>query len=647
MAPSTLRDLPEGADIKGFDEEAEASANEDHKHGLAMLTLGAVGVVYGDIGTSPLYALREALRPVAGQGLVRPDVFGVLSLLIWSLALVVTAKYVIYLLRADNRGEGGVLALYTLSRLAIGKRSLIILGLGIAGASLFLGDAVITPAISVLSAVEGVGVLAPSLEPFVLPITIAILLGLFIVQRHGTHAISSAFGPVMGIWFLTLGLIGLRHVAGDPEVLLAFNPLYAIDFIIRHGMVAFIVLGAVFLAVTGAEALYADLGHFGRAPIRIAWLGLVFPSLVLNYLGQGALVLADPKTVSDPFFLMVPHWALPILVGMATMATVIAAQAVITGAYSMVRAGISLGLLPRMSIVHTSERQSGQIYVPVVNWLLLSGVLFFVLAFRSSEALASCYGIAVTGAMIVDTTLGVIYSVRGWKYPLWALLPGVAPFFLLEGTFLMSNLTKVPEGGYVPLALSFTLALIMWTWWRGTQLVLAREAKEKVDMDGFAHSIAESATVKRVEGTAFFLTSDPSAVPQALLHNLKHNRVLHEKNVILTVETMRIPVAPDDERVEFTPMDEHFSRLRLRFGFMETQNLSRALGLARRHGLKFDVMSTSFFLGRRKIIMGSRAGFARILDRLYISLGRFAADPSEFYHLPRDRVVELGSRITV
>ncbi|MDE3081686.1 MAG: KUP/HAK/KT family potassium transporter, partial [Paracoccaceae bacterium] len=513
--------------------------------------------------------------------------------------------------------------------------------------SLFLGDAVITPAISVLSAVEGLGVLAPSLEEFVLPITIAILVGLFMVQRHGTHAISAAFGPIMGVWFITLGLIGARHIVGDPEVLLAFNPLYGIDFIFRHGVVAFIVLGAVFLAVTGAEALYADLGHFGRAPIRIAWLGLVFPGLVLNYLGQGAMVLSNPSTVSDPFFLMVPHWALPILVGMATVATVIAAQAVITGAYSMVRAAIALGLLPRMSIVHTSERQSGQIYVPVVNWLLLGGVLFFVLSFRSSEALASCYGIAVTGAMIVDTTLGVIYSVRGWKYPLWLLLPGVAPFFLLEGTFLMSNLTKVPEGGYVPLILSFTFALIMWTWWRGTQLVLARESKEKVDMDGFAHSIADSATVKRVEGTAFFLTSDPSAVPQALLHNLKHNRVLHEKNVILTVETMRIPVAPEDERVEFTPMDDHFSRLRLRFGFMETPNLSRALGLARRHGLKFDVMSTSFFLGRRKIIMGSRAGFARILDRLYISIGRFAADPSEFYHLPRDRVVELGSRITV
>ena len=646
MAASKLSDLPAGTDIASFEDEGQ-EVQDHRKSSLAMLTIGAVGVVYGDIGTSPLYAMREALRPVAVDGLTRFEVLGVLSLLIWSLTLIVTLKYVLYLLRADNRGERGVLALYTLSRLAIGRRSLGVLALGIAGASLFLGDAVITPAISVLSAVEGIGLVAPSFEAFVLPATVGILLGLFLVQRHGTHAISAAFGPIMAVWFTTMAGTGLMHLVGDPEVLWAFDPFYAILFLARHGFVAFIVLGAVFLAVTGAEALYADLGHFGRTPIRLAWFVLIFPALVIYYLGQGALVLSDPKTLENPFFLMVPSWALPALVALATMATVIAAQAVITGAYSMARAAVALGLLPRMAIVHTSERQSGQIYIPTVNWLLLGGVLSFVLVFRSSEALASAYGIAVTGAMIVDTTLGIIYSRRGWKLAWWMILPGAIPLVALEGTFLLSNLTKVPEGGYIPLTLSFAIGMTMWTWWRGTQLVLLRESKEKVDMDGFAHSIADSATVKRVDGTAFFLTSDPTAVPQALLHNLKHNKVLHERNVILTVETLRIPLAPEDERVEYTPIDEHFSRLRLRFGFMETPNLSRALVHARRAGLRFDVMSTSFFLGRRKIIMGTRAGLARFLDRLYVTLGRFSADPSEFYHLPRDRVVELGSRITV
>ena len=644
-----VNELPAGGEVTPSDDEyliAEEHADGGHG-GVAALTIGAIGVVYGDIGTSPIYALREALRPVSGDGVQRFDVLGVLSILIWTLTLIVTVKYVLYLLRADNKGEGGVLALYTLSRLAIGRRSVVILGLGIAGASMFLGDAVITPAISVLSAVEGIGLLAPSFDAYVLPVTLAILLGLFMVQKHGTQAISAAFGPIMAAWFVTMGVSGAVHLIDDPEVLLSANPLYGIEFIQHHGIVAFIVMGAVFLAVTGAEALYADLGHFGRRPIRLAWFILVFPALVLNYLGQGALVLSNPAALSDPFFRMVPSWALPFLVGLATVATVIAAQAVITGAYSLTRAAIQLGLLPRMSIVHTSEKQSGQIYIPSVNWLLLAGVLSFVLSFRTSAALASAYGISVTGAMIVDTILAMVYSYRGWKYPLWAILPIAAPFILLEGTFFLSNLTKVPEGGYVPLILAVTFATIMWSWWRGTQLTMARESKQKVDMDGFAHSIADSSSVKRVEGTAFFLTSDPSAVPQALLHNLKHNRVLHDKNVILTVETLRVPRAAPDERVEYSRIDDHFSRVKLRFGFMETPNLSRALGRARRSGLKFDVMSTSFFLGRRKVILGQRIGFARILDRVYIALGRFSADPSEYYHLPRDRVVELGSRMTV
>ncbi len=611
-----------------------------------VLALGAIGVVYGDIGTSPLYALREALRPAARDGLDRIEIIGVVSLIIWSLTLVVTVKYVLFLLRADNRGEGGVLALYTLTRLAIGRRSIPVLVLGIAGAALFFGDAIITPAISVLSAVEGIELVAPSFEQFVLPVTLAILFGLFIVQRHGTHAISAAFGPITAIWFLAMGLMGIWQVWHDPSVLAAFNPAYAAGFMIRHGLVAFVVLGAVFLCVTGAEALYADLGHFGKRPIRLAWFALVFPALVLNYLGQGALVINHPETLENPFFLMVPPPLLPFLVALATVATVIAAQAVITGAYSMARAATQLGLLPRLAIIHTSEAQSGQIYMPSINWLLLFGVLSFVATFQSSEALAHAYGIAVTGAMIVDTSLAIVYANRGWKWPLWAVLPLAAPFVLLELTFLASNLVKVPEGGYVPLGLAIGFSTLMYAWWRGTQLAFARGHKQMVNLDSFAQSMLRS-SAHSVPGTAFFLTSDPLAVPPALLHNLKHNRVLHEKNVILTVETVRVPEVAEEERADYAPINERFARLTLRFGYMETPNISKALGRARREGLKFDVMTTSFFLGRRKVVPGDRIGLPLIMDRLFIALGRFAADPSDYYHLPRERVVELGSRMSV
>jgi KUP system potassium uptake protein len=625
--------------------------DSDSGHGpgnqsLAALAVGAIGVVYGDIGTSPLYAMREALRPVARDGLERGEVLGVISLLIWTVTLIVTIKYVLFLLRADNQGEGGVLALYALTRLAIGRRSLPVLALGIAGASLFLGDAIITPAISVLSAVEGIKLVAPHFESYVLPVTVGILLALFIVQRHGTQAISSLFGPITALWFVVMGVTGAYQLAHDPGVLAAFNPAYGVRFLFSHGIVAFLVMGAVFLAVTGAEALYADLGHFGRAPISMAWFVLVFPALILNYLGQGALVLRVPEAIENPFFLMVSPKLLPFLVALATVATVIAAQAVITGAYSMTRAAIQLGLLPRLAIFHTSESQSGQIYIPAVNWLLLLGVLAFVTTFGSSEALAAAYGISVTGAMLVDTVLAVIFFHRGWKWPLPLVLICATPLVLLEGTFLLSNLTKVPQGGYVPVVLSISFGAIMFAWWRGVQLAFERGHREMVELDGFARSMARS-SAHVVPGTAIFLTSDPQAVPPALLHNLKHNRVLHEKNVILTVQTERVPFIPTMERANYEPIDERFARLTLRFGFMETPNISRALGQARRMGLKFDVMTTSFFLGRRKVVAGARKGIPLLLDRLFISLGRFATDPSDYYFLPRDRVVELGSRMTV
>ncbi len=613
---------------------------------VVALALGAIGVVYGDIGTSPLYALREALRPVAHDGLSRGEVLGVISLLIWTVTLIVTIKYVIVLLRADNHGEGGILALYTLTRLAIGRRSIPVLMLGIAGAALFFGDSIITPAMSVLSAVEGISLVAPHFESYVVPVTIGILLVLFIVQRHGTQAIAVLFGPITALWFLVMGVMGAIQIFADPEVLVAFNPVYGVKFLFSHGVLAFLVMGAVFLAVTGAEALYADLGHFGRAPIRLAWFVLVFPALILNYLGQGALVLQHPDAIENPFFLMVSPKVLPFLVTLATVATVIAAQAVITGAYSMTRAAIQLGLLPRLSIFHTSESQSGQIYIPAVNWLLLFGVLAFVLAFGSSEKLASAYGISVTGAMLVDTTLFIIFAYRGWRWSKPLILVAATPMVLLEGTFLLSNLTKVPQGGYVPVILSISLCVIMFAWWRGTQLAFERGHREMVELDGFAKSMQRS-SAHVVPGTAIFLTADSQAVPPALLHNLKHNRVLHEKNVILTVQTERVPTVPVMERAVYAPIDDRFARLTLRFGFMETPNVTRALGQARRVGLKFDVMTTSFFLGRRKVVAGARQGVPLLFDKLFIALGRFAADPSDYYSLPRDRVVELGSRMTV
>ena len=482
--------------------------------GFAALTIGAVGVVYGDIGTSPIYAFREALRPVASDGLAQAEVLGLLSLLIWTLTLIVTVKYVSFLLRTDNRGEGGVLALYTLARLAIGRRSLPVLALAVAGAALFAGDAIITPAISVLSAVEGAGLILPSLSEWVLPVTLGILLALFLVQRRGTGAMSMAFGPITAFWFVTLGGLGLWNIAANPGVLAAFSPTYAVLFLIEHQTVAFLVLGAVFLAVTGAEALYADLGHFGRKPIITAWIALVMPALILNYLGQGALVLSNPAAIDDPFFRLVPEAWLPGLVLIATAATVIAAQAVISGAFSMTRAAVQLGLLPRMTIRHTSPDQSGQIYIGAVNWMLLAGVVALVLAFGTSSALASAYGIAVTGTMVVTTLLAMVYVIRSGKLSLPLTLLIAAPILLLELAFLASNLTKLHEGGYVPLLIAAVIMLAMLAWWRGSQQLLAHTHRRAIALDSFAASMLHS-SAPIVPGTAFFLTPDPTVVPSA------------------------------------------------------------------------------------------------------------------------------------
>lgn len=651
LVASAERQLPlfdeDELDIAAYlRDEADETHVSTAPKGLAALTIGAVGVVYGDIGTSPIYAFREALRPVAADGLARAEVLGLLSILVWTLILIVTVKYVLFLLREDNRGEGGVLALYTLARLAIGRRSIPTLSLAIAGAALFYGDAIITPAISVLSAVEGAGLILPQLEAYVVPVTLGILFALFFVQRHGTARIASAFGPITALWFIVLGVTGVWHIIANPAVLAAFNPHYAVTFLIEHRAVSFIVLGAVFLAVTGAEALYADLGHFGRKPIMLAWFALVFPALTLNYLGQGALVLSDPSAIENPFFRSVPESLLPFLVALATAATVIAAQAVISGAFSMTRAAVQLGLLPRMTIRHTSHDQSGQIYIGAMNWIMLFGVLWLVLAFTTSEALASAYGIAVTGTMVVTTLLALIYMVRSGKLPLWATLLVAAPMIALELSFLASNMAKIADGGYVPLILAAMVGLCMWAWWRGTQNMVVKSHKQMVGLSGFVKSMGHS-SVHVVPGTAFFLTPDPTVVPSALLHNLKHNRVLHDRNVLLTVETLRVPFATPDERASYEPLDGRFARLTLRFGFMETPNVSRAMGTARKVGLKFDVMSSSFFLGRRRPVVAGTFGLDRILDRIYAALTRFSADPSDFYHLPRDRVVELGERVAV
>lgn len=609
------------------------------------LTVGAVGVVYGDIGTSPLYAFREALRPALADGLERAEVLGVVSLLLWALVLIVSLKYVLFLLLADNRGEGGILALYALVHGFSGRNTAVFI-LGIVGAALFFGDAIITPAISVLSAAEGLKLITPVFSPYVVPISIAILFALFIVQSRGTGPLSRFFGPITVIWFLAMAIAGLHQIILKPDVLSAIHPAYAFRFLTEHGLTAFIVLGAVFLAVTGAEALYADLGHFGRGPIQLAWVSLVFPALALNYLGQGALVLQHPETISNPFFLLVPNWALPGMVMLATLATVIASQAVITGAFSMTRQAIQLGLLPRFEIRHTSETETGQIFVPVINILLLTGVLVLVSEFRSSEALAAAYGIAVCGTMVVTTLLAYRMLHRAWGWPHALTFLVTLPVLTIESAFLMANMLKVPDGGYVPLTMGAVVILIMWTWHLGSKQLFERTRKMVVPLINFIPQI-ERGSALRAPGTAVFLTSDATATPPALLHNLKHNGVLHEQIIVVTVETVETPHVPDAERATVEHLSDRFQRVVLRFGFMETPNVNRALGMLRRQGLDFEGRRTSFFLGRRKLVSNPQVGMPAWQDRLYILLARLAADPSDFYHLPRDRVVELGAQVSV
>ena len=616
---------------------------------LFLLALGSVGVVYGDIGTSPLYAFREALRPVAGDGLARTEVIGLISLMIWTLTIIVTVKYVLFLLRADNHGEGGTLSLLALLTKTGGKSTTILFFLAAAGAALFIGDAMITPALSVLSAVEGLKLVTPTLADYVVPISVVIMVMLFAVQSLGTAAVSKFFGPITAIWFVVMALGGVIHISDDLGIFSAFNPWYAVLFMVNEGYVGLVVLGAVFLTVTGAEALYADLGHFGRRPIQWAWFCLVFPALTLNYLGQGAFVLAHPEAVDNPFFLMFPKWALLPVVILATAATIIASQAVITGAFSLTRQAIHLGFLPRMEIFHTSETQTGQIYLPGVNTVLLFGVMLLVFIFGSSEALATAYGISVTGAMVVTTILAFDFLRIRWHWRPLAAAAVLAPLLLLELTFLGANLLKVHDGGYVPVTIAGIVVILMWTWTRGTRILHEKTRRTEVPLPAFVRSVEkESAHAPvKVAGTAIFLTSDPDFAPAALLHNLKHNHVLHEQNFILTVRTANTPRVIPAERFTVESVSERFTRIELRFGFMETQNVSQALGLMRKAGHRFDIMSTSFYLGRRKLVPDAQSGMPVWQGRLFIALAELAADPSDYFRLPTNRVVELGSHVVI
>lgn len=616
---------------------------------LFALALGSIGVVYGDIGTSPLYAFREALKPVAHDGLQRFEVISLISLMIWALTIIVTIKYVLFLLRADNDGEGGTLSLLALLMKTANGHTAMLMLLGMLGAALFLGDAMITPALSVLSAVEGLKLVTPQLTEYIVPISVVIMALLFVVQSHGTGAVARFFGPITALWFIVMAAAGIAHISDDFGILAAFNPWYALTFLLREGFYGVVVLGAVFLTVTGAEALYADLGHFGRRPIQWAWFVLVFPALTLNYLGQGALILNDPSAISDPFYLMYPKWALLPVVILATAATIIASQAVITGAFSLVRQAIHLGFLPRMEILFTSETNTGQIFLPSVNAVLFFGVIFLVLSFKTSDALATAYGISVTGAMVVTTIMAFEFVRVRWNWSMPVAIAAILPLLALELIFLGANLLKIHDGGYIPVMIAAAFTIIMWTWRRGTAILNERTRHTDIPLPSFVSSIERKSehSPASVPGTAIFLTSDPDSAPAALLHNLKHNHVLHDKNVILTIRTINKPRVAASDRYSVEKISERFSKVELRFGFMESQNVSQALAMLRKSGLKFDIMSTSFYLGRRKLVPDAKSGMPHWQDRLFIALANAATDPSDYFRLPANRVVELGSHVII
>src|SRR5215472_1420034 len=618
--------------------EAEAHATIGQS-----LTVAALGVVYGDIGTSPLYTVKQCFAGAAGVS--EPRVFGVLSMIVWALTIVVTVKYVIVLMRADNRGQGGILALTVLALRAAGaRRARWVLWAGLFGLALFFGDGVLTPSISVLGAVEGLKVATPALEPFILPLTLGLLIGLFLLQRNGTGRVGGFFGPIIIVWFSTIGLLGLVEIARNPAILRAIDPIYAINLVRVDPEEAFLLLGSVVLAVTGAEALYADMGHFGPVPIRRAWLRFVFPALLLNYFGQGALILANPAAIENPFFLLAPDWAVYPLVGLASTATVIASQAVISGAFSLTRQAVQLGYLPRMQVRHTSEETVGQVYVPGMSMMLLAGVVITVLGFRSSNALGGAYGIAVTGTMTVDTILAFTFFRLGARWRLWQLIPVFAVFVTVDLTFFGANLLKFAEGGWFPLAIGAAIYTVMMTWLWGRSRAAAQRASGALPLATLVETLSPDRPV-RVPGTAIYMTARVENVPAALLHNMKHNKVLHERNVLMNVRTEDVPTLPEAERLEIHHFGQNFHTVTIRYGFLEEPDIPRALALCRVGGMRFNLMDTSFFVRHEKIIARRRSGITLPFKKLFILLSNMALDATEFFRIPVNRIVELGGQI--
>ena len=625
------------------------SASGAHSKSSRQLALAALGVVYGDIGTSPLYTLRECFAGHHPLQLTQANVLGVLSLIFWALLIVVTLKYVFFIMRADNHGEGGILALLALSR-RTGVKNDVLKGAlaltGMFGASLFYGDGIITPAISVLSAVEGLELAAPSLHHWTIPVAITILVGLFSFQHKGTQKVGTLFGPVMFIWFATLALLGCFNIIHQPDVLAALNPWYAVQFFEEHGIGSVLVFGAVVLAVTGGEALYADMGHFGRRPIKVAWIGMVLPSLVLNYFGQGALLLENPDAINNPFYLLAPSWFLWPLLLLATCATIIASQAVISGVFSVTRQAVQMGFWPRMRILHTSSREIGQIYIPQMNWLIMAAVIVLILEFRSSSNIAAAYGIAVTTAMMVDTLLACFVAARLWRWSLWTVALVGLFFFTVDALFLGPNILKIPQGGWFPLLVGAVVMLLMFTWRKGRRYLSDAMANEGLELKPFVEGLSTDMPVK-VSGTAVFMTSNIENVPHAFLHNLKHNKVLHERVAFLTIQTAEIPFVPQGDRVEIEQLSPSIFIIRGHYGFQETPNVPRLLKECEPLGVRFDMMNTSFFLSREHLIPSKEPGLPVVLDKIFAVMTRNAVSATDFFGIPPNRVVELGTQIEI
>jgi KUP system potassium uptake protein len=618
------------------------------RKGLAALTLGAIGVVYGDIGTSPLYTVKEIFGESTGITLTHANILGAVSAIFWALMFVVSLKYVVLVLRADNKGEGGIMALLALASSAVHhhRTKTILFGLGVFGAALFYGDSLLTPAISVLSAVEGLSLITPELTPYVLPVSVVILIGLFLFQKKGTAQVGKLFGPIIVLWFLTLGAIGVWHILKMPAILQAINPMYAIQFYADRGAGIFLAVGAVVLAITGSEALYADMGHFGRPAIRLAWSCLVLPGLTLNYFGQGALLLAHPEAVTNPFYLAFPSELLIPAVVLSTLATIIASQAVISGAYSITRQAIQLGFLPRMQILHTSAKESGQIYIPAINWALLVAVILTVIAFKNSSAIAAAYGIAVTGTMLITSILTYFVVRNIWKYPLWIALGATGIFISLDILLLASCSVKFFSGGWFPVVLAIILVVIMWTWRQGRQALMNSIHEDDPKMNLFIQSLAIS-NIPRVERTAVYLNANSDTVPQALLHNLKHNQVLHDTNLIITVVYADVPVIPVSNRYVVSALGEGFWQIRLNYGFMQKPDIPQALSICEIPNFRFDPFSTSYFVSRETIISGHGGAMAKWRDDLFSLMSRNAGSVVDYFNIPSNSVIELGSRIHI